>query len=58
MFLDVAKRRLHHHMGPSYLDAVVYCLESGSDGVTPVQNSSMDFYENVVQALEMSRLLD
>lgn len=58
IFIDVAKRRVQHHMGPAYLDAVLYCLQGGtSSSTSAAEKFSMDFYEKVVQALDVKHLL-
>lgn len=58
IFIDVANRRVQHHMGPAYLDAVLYCLRGGTvSSGTDAESFSMDFYEKVVQALDVKHLL-
>ena len=53
MFIEVAKRRLPHHMGEPYVGAVITCLSSELQDVAADQDFYMKFQEKVVQKINV-----
>ena len=53
MFIEVAKRRLPHHMGEPYVAAVLSCLSGELQNVAADQDFYMKFHEKVVQNLNV-----
>ncbi|KAJ5754134.1 uncharacterized protein N7511_008287 [Penicillium nucicola] len=54
LYIDIANRKLPHHMGPAYHDAVVKCLSG--DFTETDTNLTMEFYEGVVQSIDVLKL--
>ena len=55
VLIEIARRRLPHHMGPAYLDAVVVCL-SGKFGDATSAEFPMVFQDRVVAQIDIKRL--
>ncbi len=53
MFIEVAKRRLSHHMGEPYLAAVISCLSGELQDVAAEQDFYMSFQEKIVQKINV-----
>ena len=56
-FIDLAKRKLPHSMGPAYSEAVATCV-LGDFESTPARNVDMKvmFHERVIQNLDIKKL--
>ncbi|KAF4628431.1 hypothetical protein G7Y89_g9720 [Cudoniella acicularis] len=53
MFLSLAKKKLGHLMGESYLNAVLLCLSGAYEERTSQPDFSMVFYKQVVKGLSL-----
>jgi len=53
IFIDVAKKRLSHHMGPAYVSAVLACLSGEFEDKTSRADFPMIFQSKVVDKLDM-----
>lgn len=53
MFVEVAKRRLPHHMGEPYTAAVVSCLSGELQDVAADQDFYMRFQEDIVEKINL-----
>ncbi len=53
IFIDVAKKRLSHHMGPAYVSAVLACLSGEFEDKTSRADFPMMFQSKVVDKLDM-----
>lgn len=53
IFIDVAKKRLSHHMGPAYVSAVLACLSDEFEDKTSRADFPMLFQSKVVDKLDM-----
>ncbi|KAF8860851.1 hypothetical protein BDZ45DRAFT_777843 [Acephala macrosclerotiorum] len=56
LFIEVAKRRLPHHMGEGYLQGVLACLTGDLAAASGDGDFSMMFYSKVLQAIDIKKL--
>jgi serine/threonine protein kinase len=54
LYIEIARRRLPHHMGPAYRDAVVKCLSCKF--TDDDSRLAIIFYEEVVQNIDVTKL--
>lgn len=54
LYIEIARRRLPHHMGPAYRDAVIKCLSCKS--TDDDSRLAIMFYEEVVQNIDVTKL--
>lgn len=53
-FIEAAKQRLGHHMGPGYVSAVLACLTGKFSNLTSRADFPMMFHEDVIEKLGIS----
>lgn len=57
-FIEAAKQRLGHHMGPGYVSAVLACLTGKFSNLTSRADFPMMFHEDVIEKLGISGIFE